>query len=58
MRKVRERPSDPRITVYDLEKDPKESKPIRNRELSRKHGMAVMFQEEMSRDARKAGEFK
>jgi len=49
----------PRITVYDLEKDPKESKPIRNRELSRKlRGMAVMFQEEMSRDARKAGEFK
>jgi arylsulfatase A-like enzyme len=49
----------PRITVYDLEKDPKESKPIRNRELSRKlRGMAVMFQEEMSRDARKAGEYK
>jgi arylsulfatase A-like enzyme len=49
----------PRITVYDLEKDPKESKPIRNRELSRKlRGMAVMFQEEMSRDSRKAGEYK
>ena len=49
----------PRIIVYDLEKDPNESKPIRNRELSRKlRGMAVMFQEEMSRDARKAGEFK
>ena len=49
----------PRIIVYDLEKDPKESKPISNRELSRKlRGMAVMFQEEMSRDARKAGEFK
>ena len=49
----------PRITVYDLDKDPKESKPIRNRELSRKfRGMAVMFQEEMSRDARKAGEYK
>ena len=48
-----------RITVYDQEKDPKESKPIRNRELSRKlRGMAVMFQEEMSRYARKAGEFK
>jgi hypothetical protein len=48
----------PRITVYDLEKDPKESRPIRNRELSRKlRGMAVMFQEEMNRDVRKAGEF-
>ena len=49
----------PRITVYDLEKDPKESKPVRNRELSRKlRGIAVMFQEEMSRDTRKAGESK
>ena len=47
----------PTIKIYDLEADPKESKPIRNRELSRKfRGMAVMFQEEMSRDARKAGE--
>ena len=49
----------PRITIYDLENDPKESKPIRSRELSRKlRGMAVMFQEEMSRDGRKAGEYK
>ena len=30
---------------------------IRNRDLNRKlRGMVVMFQEEMSRDARKAGE--
>jgi len=47
----------PTLAVYDLEKDPKESKPIRQRALLRKlRGMAVMFQEEMSRDARKAGE--
>lgn len=47
----------PRLTIYDLESDPGESKPIRNREVSRKlRGMAVMFQEEMSRDAREAGE--
>lgn len=49
----------PTLTIYDLESDPGESKPIRNRELSRKlRGMAVMLQEEMSRDARKAGEYK
>jgi hypothetical protein len=34
-----------------------ESKPVRNGEvLSKLRGMAVMFQEEMSRDARQAGE--
>ena len=49
----------PTLTIYDLENDPKEKKPIRNRELHRKfRGLAVMFQEEMSRDARKAGEVK
>jgi arylsulfatase A len=49
----------PTLTIYDLESDPGESKPIRNRELSRKlRGMAVMLQEELSRDARKAGEYK
>lgn len=47
----------PRLTIYDLERDPGESKPVRDREVNRKlRGMAVMFQEEMSRDARKAGE--
>ena len=47
----------PVSTIYDLEADPGESKPVRNREISRKlRGMAVMFQEEMSRDARQAGE--
>lgn len=49
----------PRLTIYDLEADPGESKPVRDREINRKiRGMAVMFQEEMSRDARKAGEVK
>ena len=43
--------------IYDLEADPGESKPFRDREVHRKlRGMAVMFQEEMSRDARQAGE--
>lgn len=47
----------PAPTLYDLESDPGESKPVRNGEIIRKlRGMAVMFQEEMSRDARPAGE--
>jgi len=46
----------PQLTVYDLESDPGESTPIRTRELRKLRGMAVMFQEEMSRDARQAGE--
>ncbi len=47
----------PTLTIYDLEKDPKEQNPVRDRALSRKfRGLIVMFQEEMSRDARKAGE--
>ena len=47
----------PVSTIYDLEADPGESKPVRDREVHRKlRGMAVMFQEEMSRDARQAGE--
>jgi hypothetical protein len=46
----------PQLTVYDLEKDPGESTPIRQKGLiKRLRGMAVLFQEEMSRDARKAG---
>jgi len=49
----------PVSTIYDLEADPGESKPIRDRKIHRKlRGMAVMFQEEMSRDARQAGEAK
>lgn len=46
----------PQLIVYDLEKDPGESKPIRQKGLiKRLRGMAVLFQEEMSRDARRAG---
>ena len=47
----------PQLTIYDLETDPGESKPIRQPGLvKRLRGMAVLFQEEMSRDARQAGE--
>ena len=48
----------PRLQLYDLVKDPGESTLVRNRDVLRKmRGMAVMFQDEMRRDARKAGEF-
>lgn len=46
----------PSMTLYDLEADPGESKPVRNGQIARKlRGMTVLFQEEMSRDARQAG---
>jgi len=46
----------PTPALYDLEKDPGERKPVRNGAVIRKlRGMAVMFQEGMSRDARPAG---
>ncbi|MBM4024503.1 MAG: sulfatase [Planctomycetes bacterium] len=46
----------PALQLFDLEADPAESKPVRNPALQRKlRGMAVMFQEEMSRTARPAG---
>ncbi len=46
----------PTLQLYDLSSDPSESVPARNREMTRKlRGMAVTFQEEMSRDARDAG---
>ena len=46
----------PRLTLYDLSKDPGETKPIRNRAALRKlRGMAVMFQEEMTKFARRPG---
>ena len=46
------------LILYDLEADPGESKPVRQAEILRKLcGIAVLFQEEMSRDARKAGEW-
>lgn len=43
------------LTLYDLEKDPGETTPIRGPELRKLRGMAVMFQEEMNRDGRRAG---
>ncbi len=46
----------PTLQLFDLEADPRESKPVRDPTLQRRlRGMAVMFQEEMSRDARPAG---
>lgn len=46
----------PALQLFDLAADPGESKPVRSPEMLRKlRGMAVMFQEEMSRDARPAG---
>jgi arylsulfatase A-like enzyme len=46
----------PTLALYDLEEDPGERKLVRNGAIVRKlRGMAVMFQEEMSRDARPAG---
>ena len=47
----------PSLQLYDLGKDPGESKLARNREIIRKlRGMAILFQEEMRLDARPAGE--
>jgi len=47
----------PSLELYDLESDPGETKPIRNANISRKlRGMAILFQEEMRRDARPAGD--
>ena len=46
----------PTLQLYDLGKDPGESKFVRNREIIRKlRGMAILFQEEMRLDARPAG---
>jgi len=47
----------PSLALYDLAKDPGESRLVRNREIARKlRGMAILFQEEMRLDARPAGE--
>ncbi len=46
----------PALQLFDLAADPGERKPVRDPAIERKlRGMAVMFQEEMSRDARPAG---
>lgn len=43
--------------LFNLESDPGETKPVQNREVSRKLlGMAVMFQDEMRRDRRPIGD--
>lgn len=47
----------PSLQLYDLAEDLAESKLVRNKEIIRKlRGMAVIFQEEMRRDARPAGQ--
>lgn len=46
----------PSLELYDLAKDPGESKLARNRDMIRKlRGMAIMFQEEMQLDTRPVG---
>lgn len=46
----------PILQLYDLDTDLGESKPVRNRDITRKlRGMAILFQDEMRLDARSAG---
>lgn len=46
----------PSLQLYDLSKDPGESKIVRNPTMTRKlRGMSIMFQDEMQFDARPAG---
>lgn len=46
----------PTLQLFDLEADLGESKPVRDREITRKlRGMVVTFQEEMNMDARRPG---
>jgi len=47
----------PNLQLFDLEKDPRETKPARNREMIKKlRGMAILFHEEMRTGTRPAGE--
>lgn len=46
----------PTLTLFNLSKDPGESKPIRDSVLRKMRGMAVMFQNEMREYARPAGQ--
>jgi arylsulfatase A-like enzyme/acetyl esterase/lipase len=47
----------PSLELYDLAKDPGESRLVRNQVVARKlRGMAILFQEEMRLDARPAGQ--
>ena len=45
----------PNLTLYDLEKDPGETKPVKNQVLRKLRGMVVTFQEEMRDHARPVG---
>ena len=46
----------PTLTLYNLETDPGERKPVNNQKIKSKlRGMAVLFQEEMRLFARPAG---
>lgn len=46
----------PKLTLYNLKKDPGETKPVRDKVHLRKlRGMAVLFQDEMRTTGRKAG---
>jgi arylsulfatase A-like enzyme len=46
----------PTLTLYDLQQDPGERRPVRNGAMTRKlRGMAILFQDEMRIGARKAG---
>lgn len=48
----------PKPTLYNLAKDPGEQKPVFNRDVVRQlRGMVMMFQDEMRRNARPAGEW-
>ena len=48
----------PGLELFDLEADPGEKSPVRDSAVSRKlRGMAILFQEEMRRDARPAGDY-
>ena len=47
----------PGLTLYNLEDDPGEQTPVNNGKIRRQlRGMAILFQEEMRRDARPAGD--
>jgi arylsulfatase A len=47
----------PSLELYDLSVDPGEMKPVRNGKVARKlRGMAILFQEEMTLDARPHGQ--
>jgi len=47
----------PSQQLFDLEQDPAEARPMRDRDVSRKLlGMAILFQDEVRRDRRPLGD--